>query len=328
MTIFQDLHDVLHGKVRGHPVGISLFVDDIPERYRARRVDPCAIVRLAMDDGEIVYIDREHHDCTVGVFTGGMHEGTADIRTGAYLSKNIPAYTDEAAARTKSGKFVLPPGTVRAIGAAPLNRIPDGVRVDWIVCVCIPHWVHFIGGARTVIDGTPPHGAAGTSFCSELFATPWHEDNVVITPADIGGRMMNRIKPEEMFVIVPMKYTHTLVSLLADQPDARAMLEATRPPDSPYWEKRKRAAEKQQRRKPETGSDDDDRSLVITMPWQEEAKALIRQAPAGMLDMAIGYVEDFARENGYEVVTAEVIAEQMRSVGMDPAMLSGGTNAS
>ena len=67
-----------------------------------------------------------------------------------------------------------------------LLMYPEGIHVDWVVVVCTPHWANFIGGARTVLDGTPPRGSCGSSFCSDLFAIPWHDDNVVITPWGFG----------------------------------------------------------------------------------------------------------------------------------------------
>ena len=241
MVDFKELSDSLDGKVRGNPVAISLFKDEIPQLYEQKKVVPCSIVRHAMDKGEIVSFDKHHHDCTTGVYTAGVHEGTDEIRSGQYLAQNIPAYTDVGAEKIKTGEYVLPQKTVVGIGAAPLSEVPDGIFVDWIVVVCTPHWANFIGGARTVLDGTPPRGAAGSSFCSDLFATPWHDGNVVITPGDLGGRMNNRLKPEEMFVVVPNEYLESLLNIMTSTPDARAVLEATKPEESDYWKKRDRA---------------------------------------------------------------------------------------
>ncbi len=173
MIDLKELSDSLAGKVRGNPVAISLFKEEIPKPYEKKKVVPCSIVRHAMDKGEIVSFDRHHHDCTTGVYTAGVHEGTDEIRNGQYLAQNIPAYTDVGAEKIKTGEYVLPQNTVVGIGAAPLSDVPDEIFVDWIVVVCTPHWGNFIGGARTVLDGTPPRGAAGSSFCSDLFATPW-----------------------------------------------------------------------------------------------------------------------------------------------------------
>ena len=321
MIDLKELSDSLAGKVRGNPVAISLFKEEIPKPYEQKKVVPCSIVRHAMDKGEIVSFDRHHHDCTTGVYTAGVHEGTDEIRNGQYLAQNIPAYTDVGAEKIKTGEYVLPQNTVVGIGAAPLSDVPDEIFVDWIVVVCTPHWANFIGGARTVLDGTPPRGAAGSSFCSDLFATPWHDGNVVITPGDLGGRMNNRLKPEEMFVVVPNEYLESLLNIMTSTPDARAVLEATKPEESEYWDKRKRA-KKAKERKLKKDAPKNEFESKLSMIWDQESKDMIASTPPGIIEMAINNVEDFARENGIEEITKSVVLEQMKSVGMDPSMLS------
>ena len=321
MIDLKELSDSLAGKVRGNPVAISLFKEEIPKPYEQKKVVPCSIVRHAMDKGEIVSFDRHHHDCTTGVYTAGVHEGTDEIRNGQYLAQNIPAYTDVGAEKIKTGEYVLPQNTVVGIGAAPLSDVPDDIFVDWIVVVCTPHWANFIGGARTVLDGTPPRGAAGSSFCSDLFATPWHDGNVVITPGDLGGRMNNRLKPEEMFVVVPNEYLESLLNIMTSTPDARAVLEATKPEESEYWDKRKRAKKAKERKLKEDAPKNEFESK-LSMIWDQESKDMIASTPSGIIEMAINNVEDFARENGIEEITKSVVLEQMKSVGMDPSMLS------
>ena len=222
--------------------------------------------------------------------------------------------------RDRTGDYVLPQNTVVGIGAAPLANVPQGIHVDWVVVVCTPHWANFIGGARTVLDGTPPRGACGSSFCSDLFATPWHDDNVVITPGDLGGRMNNRLKPEEMFVVVPNQYLESLFSIMTSTPDARAVLEATKPEDSEYWEKRKRS--KQAKKAKASKSSKDSLDAKLSMSWEQEAKDLFAMTPPGIIEMAINNVEDFARDMGVERITKTVVLDQMKSIGMDPSMLN------
>ena len=318
MVDYVKLSEVLTGKVRGNPVAISLFEGTIPKVYQQQKVVPCAIVRHAMDRGEIVSFDKYHHDCITGVYTAGVDPGTEEIRNGQYLAQNIPTYTDIAAEKVKTGDYVLPQNTVIGIGAAPLADVPENVTVDWIVVVCTPYWANYIGGARTVLDGTPARGACGSSFCSDLFATPWHDDNVVITPGDVGGRMNNRIKPEELFVVVPSKYLDSLFNILTSTPDARKLLEATKPEDSDYWEKRKRAEQKKQAR----SSSLEGLDAKLSMQWDQEAKDMIAATPPGIVEMAINNVEDFARDNGVERITKFVVWDQMKSVGMDPNILN------
>ena len=319
MVDFKKLSESLVGKVRGNPVAISLFKEEIPASYQQQKVVPCSIVRHAMDKGEIVSFDQHHHDCTTGVYTAGVDPGTEEIRNGQYLARNIPSYTDLGAEMIKTGDYVLPQNTVVGIGAAPLTNVPQGIHVDWVVVVCTPHWANFIGGARTVLDGTPPRGACGSSFCSDLFATPWHDDNVVITPGDLGGRMNNRLKPEEMFVVVPNKYLESLFNIMTSTPDARAVLEATKPEDSEYWEKRKRS--KQAKKAKVSKPSKDSLDAKLSMSWEEEAKDLIAMTPPGIIEMAINNVEDFARDMGIKRITKTVILDQMKSIGMDPSML-------
>ena len=320
MIDFKKLSESLVGKVRGNPVAISLFKEEIPASYQQQKVVPCSIVRHAMDKGEIVSFDQHHHDCTTGVYTAGVDPGTEEIRNGQYLARNIPSYTDLGAERIKTGDYVLPQNTVVGIGAAPLANVPEGIHVDWVVVVCTPHWANFIGGARTVLDGTPPRGACGSSFCSDLFATPWHDDNVVITPGDLGGRMNNRLKPEEMFVVVPNQYLESLFSIMTSTPDARAVLEATKPEDSEYWEKRKRSKKAKQAKATKSSKNSLDAKLSMT--WEQEAKDLIAMTPPGIIEMAINNVEDFARDMGLKHITKTVVLDQMKSIGMDPSMLN------
>ena len=49
---------------------------------------------------------------------------------------------------------------------------------------------------------------------------------------------------------------------------------------------------------------------------------MISQAPPGIVEMAINNVEDFARDKGIDEIVEEVVVDQMKSVGMDPNMLS------
>ncbi len=229
--------EVLEGKVRGKPVAITHFPDGIPDSYQARKVDPCAILRHAMDDNERVYFDRENQDCLHGAYITGVHEGTEQIRSGALLPDYIPAYNIDSGYKLNSGEFILPQGTVKAIGAAPLADVPSDITIDWIAVVCTPFWASSIAAARSVEDGVPPSGAAGSSFCSELFVTPFFNENVVLTCGDVGGRMNNKLKPEELFVIIPTRWADNLISILGEMPKVKELYEATRPVDSDYWQK-------------------------------------------------------------------------------------------
>ena len=60
-----------------------------------------------------------------------------------------------------------------------------------------------------------------------MFATPWYEENVVLTPGDMGGRMNNKLKPEEMFVVIPARWAGNLVKLLGGSIDVKRWAQTT-----------------------------------------------------------------------------------------------------
>lgn len=301
------------GKVRGKPVAISLFRDRIPEGYEPSDSEPCTLVRRAMDEGKKVYFDAEHHDCLVGTYHAGIVPGKKEIVSGEYLSATSSFFSYEGAARMKAGTRNLPPGMVKAIGVAPLDDVSEGVAVDWIVVVCNAHTASLISACRVIQDGVTPYGGFGTSLCGELFATPWHERNVVVTFGDFGGRMYNRIKQDELFVIIPLEYAANLPKLLVDvKIDVKANLGFTKPPGSKFWQKSGTETTTEAPREADKQS-----APSFAMEWDEEARVLIKNVPEGILDFVVENAEAFARERGYKKVSSKSLTEQMNELGMD-----------
>lgn len=288
------------GHVRGNPVAISLFASELPAGYEGKAVEPCAILRQAMDFGERVYVDADHQACLAGAWQAGFVEAPLPIRTGRYLADHTPYFTPEGAERVKTGVNAIPVGTLRAIGAAPLDDVPPGVDVDWIAVACRPQDAATIAGVRAALDGTPPSAGGGTSLCGDMFAVPWHDRNVVMTPGDMGGRMFNHAKPDEMFVIVPVEYAAHLTVLLSQRPDLGALLEAIKPG---YTAERdaKRAARS---------------DATVALQWDGDAEELLAAAPEEIREFARPTVEAYAAEHGHDRITRDVIAAQMESIGM------------
>ncbi len=316
MTDFKAIADVLikKGKVRGYPVGISLFRDAVPAGYEPIQDTPCAIVRYAMDEGRKVYFDADHHDCYVGVHHAGMVPGKREIAAGIYLSKTSDFFTEEGAARLKAGTYVLPPGMVKAIGAAPLHEIPEGVPVDWIVVVCNPHNACTIGGCRMCRDGVPCYGTFGTSLCGELFSVPWYIKNVMVVGGDFGGRMHNRMKQDQLFVIVPVEFAEDIPRVLLNiKVDVKASREMTKPPHSPFWKKKDGG----EAPAPEPHAGEPAPQVAFTMEWDAEAKKMLAKVPPEMLEMIVPNAEEYARENAYAQVSMKSIREQMEKMGMN-----------
>lgn len=305
---------VKKGKVRGKPVGITLFRETPPSSYEPIDEEPCTIVRYAMDEGKAVYFDANHHDCLVGVYHCGMIPGKPEIMSGEYLSTTSSFFTYEGAARLKSGMVNLPPGMVKAIGAAPLDAVPEGVQVDWIVVVANPHNANQIAGCRVVQDGIVPHGAFGTSLCGDIFSSPWHKKNIIITFGDFGGRMNNRIKQDQLFVVIPIECADCIPALFNDMKiDVNANLAFTKPEWSSFWNKKGVKTEDYVKKAENPGEAE---QSLYTMDWDEEAKELVSKAPAGMTEFIIENSEAYAREKAYPKVTKKSIAEQMEAMGM------------
>ena len=316
MPDLKAIADVLvkKGKVRGKPVAITLFRETPPSSYEPNNEEPCTIVRYAMDEGKAVYFDADHHDCLVGVYHCGMIPGKPEIMSGEYLSTTSSFFTYEGAARLKSGMVNLPPGMVKAIGAAPLDAVPEGVQVDWIVVVANPHNANQIAGCRVVRDGIVAYGAFGTSLCGDIFSSPWHKKNIIITFGDFGGRMNNRIKQDQLFVVIPIEFADCIPALFYDMKiDVNANLAFTKPEWSPFWNKKGLKTEDYVKK---AENPDEAEQSLYTMDWDDEAKELVGKSPEGMTEFIIETSETYAREKDYPKVTKKSIAEQMEAMGM------------
>ena len=319
MAELKELADLLikKGKVRGKPVAISLFREQIPPGYQPIQGPPCSIVRYAMDEGRKVYFDADHHDCLVGVHHAGITPGKKEIVSGEYLSKTSEFFTYEGAARLKAGTPTLPPGMVTAIGAAPLDEVPDGGQVAWIVAVCNPHNANFIAGGRLAQEGIPPYGSFGTSLCGELFAMPWHTGNCMVVGGDFGGRMHNRIKQDQVFVIIPAAYIDYIPIILNNRKvDVKLSRQMTKPPHSPFWQKKEKGSVQKTEETAEA-AEEKAGGAAFTMPWADDARELIKKVPDGIVEMVVNNSEEYAREKGYQEVSRKSMDEQMKSMGMD-----------
>ena len=56
--------------------------------------------------------------------------------------------------------------------------------------------------------------------------------------------------------------------------------------------------------------------LKISMPWEESALDMLIQSPKFVRSFAVDNVEEFARDNDYELITEGVVREQMESAGV------------
>lgn len=201
-------------RVKRRPVAITFCTDGPPDGYEAAAIVACSVVRAA-EGGRRVYVDRTTHDCWVGQYHLGLLP-TAEryITDGEYLTDAQGFFTPEAAAANKRQSYSLPPGLIKALAAAPLDDVPEGVPVDLVICVVDPQRAMQIAGAASVREGTFPVGELGASACASIFAAPYRTRNSVFAIGDGGGRMHNRLEPGEMFVSIPRHHLRYVVELI------------------------------------------------------------------------------------------------------------------
>ena len=162
-------------------------------------------------------------------------------------------------------------------------------------------------------DGVQPYGTFGTSLCGELFAVPWYIKNVMVVGGDFGGRMHNRIKQDQMFVIIPIEFAHMIPNVLLNiRVDVKTTREMTKPPHSPFWQKKDKEVFDDSATQIETTEEP-----VLTMPWDDESRELLKKVPSEMFEMIVGNAEQYAKENGYAQVSMQSMREQMQKLGMD-----------
>ncbi|MCA9985888.1 MAG: DUF169 domain-containing protein [Anaerolineales bacterium] len=210
------LNDILVNKMRvkRQPVAITYVQDGPPAGYEPVDVVACMIVRLA-ENGRLIYVDRQHHDCYVGQYHLGWNPEPGEfISEGHYLTMAQGFFTPEGAKCNKAQSYSLPEGSLTALAAAPLDKVPAGTQVDLIVCICNAQQAMQIAGAASVREGTFPHGELGASACSSIFAAPWHTKNSVFALGDGGGRAFNQVASGEMFVSIPRHHFKYIIELV------------------------------------------------------------------------------------------------------------------
>jgi hypothetical protein len=123
--------------------------------------------------------------------------------------------------------------------------------------------------------------------------------------------MHNRLKQDQLFVILPTEYLHYLPLILGDmRMDVKLSRQMTRPAHSEFWEKQ---GEKIAEQPPAVEPSDE----LFTMPWTAEAKELMKKVPEGILEMAVKNAEEFAQEKGYQEVSKNSLEELMAKLGMN-----------
>jgi hypothetical protein len=129
--------------------------------------------------------------------------------------------------------------------------------------------------------------------------------------------MHNRIKQDQLFVIVPEEFFDDLPVFFKEiKIDVNASRKITKPPHSKFRKKEKAGKGEEEASSMEEGQADTS-SLTFTMDWDDAAKELMKKVPEGIIETAVTNAEEFAREKGYKKVTEKSIRELMDSMGMN-----------
>jgi len=200
-------------KLKHNAVAVTYCKNEIPKGYEPVNDVPCALIHHA-DLGKKVYINKEHHDCLVGLYHLGMLENASEyIRDGIYMTDVQQFYTLEAANSNKHNTPNLPQGAFKAIAAAPLHLIDDESLIHTIVVICEPQYAMILAGAASTRIGKFPIGELGMSACASIFNIPFLENNSTFVIGDGGGRMHNHISTSELFAIVPRDHIKHLIDV-------------------------------------------------------------------------------------------------------------------
>jgi uncharacterized protein (DUF169 family) len=143
-----------------------------------------------------------------------MHPGMDIIKDGTYLTMAQGMFTAEGARTNKESTPNLPMGKYKAIAAAPLNEVPEGVPVHEMIVICDPQRAMMLAGAGLARAGHFPIGEVGWSVCASLFTLPFYNRRSVFTLGDGGGRIHNSLKPSELFVVIPAEEMGYIIELI------------------------------------------------------------------------------------------------------------------
>ena len=122
-----------------------------------------------------------------------------------------------------------------------------------------------------------------------------------------------------MFVMVPYNMLHYITELMEDmRVDVKESRKMTKPEHSDFWKDGEESkADVSSSAEEESSGKDVFDGINFTMEWDDEAKNAMKEVPDGILEMAVGNAEEFAKEKGYKKVSKKSIDELMKKLGME-----------
>lgn len=221
------------------PVAIQLSTYPPPgvNKYEGPKLKACEMLDLARIEGESVYTTVEDHDCVNGLYYLGMappKEGLLDgsWSAGQYPNKGRSLYKSPVCRRRHLPYYpvVEPPGSIKQFSVAPLDKMPFHFEVGGVVVIfiCNAKQALYLARSLTYENGIPVDGMTGPATCSMVMAGPYLSGKAIHTLGCFGARTFVKVKPEEVFLGVPLELCPQLVenleTLLERRPDLASML--------------------------------------------------------------------------------------------------------
>jgi uncharacterized protein (DUF169 family) len=132
-----------------------------------------------------------------------------------------------ASRRTFLQATTIDTGTVKIISCAPLDLAP--FRPDVVLFFLLPKQAMYLARASVYANGGLTIGVTGPSTCSTIVSAPYLTGEPRYTLGCFGGRIFVKIKPEEIYLGIPMETlpqtVASLEELLSGRPDLDAILD-------------------------------------------------------------------------------------------------------
>ncbi len=222
------------------PVAIQLSTFPPPgvKKYEGPLLKACEMLDFARFEGEAVHTTVEDHDCANGLYYLGMtppKEGLLDGRwsAGQYPNKGRGLYKSPVCRRRHLPYYsiIKPPGSIKYYSVSPMDKMPFHPEIGGVVVVfiCNAKQALYLSRSLTYENGIPVDGMTGPATCSTIFVSPYLTGKACSSLGCFGARTFVKVKPEEVFLGVPLELFPQLVenldSLLEGRPDLDSMLQ-------------------------------------------------------------------------------------------------------
>ena len=155
---------VLEGKIRGKPVAVTMFREEVHPAYEASpKVDACGILRIARDEERAVHMSSGGHDCSHGEYLLGFADQPEKLQLTLTLTRIMFPFLLFVAVAAWAMGILNAGGTffVPAVAPAAFN-VFSALMVSWACAMAVlSAYEHPVADTTPVADAEPALGARG-----------------------------------------------------------------------------------------------------------------------------------------------------------------------